>query len=66
MGLVQRGATMLENIWFIAAIWMGLAFIASLISTEDPHRGLLAKTLPVVVEGKYRTSLRLVGGCCFL
>jgi len=23
---------MLENIWFVAAIWMGLAFLASLIS----------------------------------
>jgi hypothetical protein len=56
MGQVQRGATMLENLWFIVA--MGLAFIASLISSEDPDRGLLAKTLPVVVEGKYRTSLR--------
>ncbi len=23
---------MLENIWFVTAIWMGLAFLASLIS----------------------------------
>jgi hypothetical protein len=26
--------------------------------------GLLAKTLPLTGEGKYRTSLRLAGGCC--
>ncbi len=26
--------------------------------------GLLAKTLPMAGEGKYRTSLRLAGGCC--
>ena len=28
---------MTENIWYIAAIWMGLAFIASLISIRVGH-----------------------------
>jgi hypothetical protein len=44
MGPVQRGATMLENIWFIVA--MGLAFIASLISTEDHIAAYLRKPCP--------------------
>ena len=25
----------MENIWFIAAIWMGLAFLASLVSIRE-------------------------------
>src|SRR2546428_1523107 len=29
---VWRELPMLENIWFIAAIWMALAFVASLVS----------------------------------
>ena len=32
--------------------------------TAGELAGLLAKTLPKAGEGKYRTSLRLAGGCC--
>jgi len=30
---------MFENIWFIAAVWMGLALVASLISIRHGHFG---------------------------
>jgi hypothetical protein len=32
--------------------------------TAGELAGLTAKTLPKAGEGKYRTSVRLAGGCC--
>src|SRR5256714_10720726 len=50
---------MLENIWFIAAVWMGLALIASLISIRigisvalvEILAGVLASNLAIGLEG---------------
>jgi hypothetical protein len=50
---------MLENIWFIAAVWMGLALIASLISIRigisfaliEILVGVLAGNLAIGLEG---------------
>ena len=50
---------MLENIWFIAAVWMGLALIASLISIRigisvaliEILIGVLAGNLAIGLEG---------------
>ena len=42
---------MLENIWFIAAVWMGLALIASLISIRTGISVALVEILVGVVAG---------------
>src|SRR5947209_14211108 len=47
----QEGVFMLENIWFIAAIWMGLALIASLISIRLGISVALIEILVGVVAG---------------
>jgi len=44
---------MSENIWFIAAIWMGLAFIASLISIRTGISVALVEILVGVVAGNF-------------
>ncbi len=44
---------MLENIWFIAAIWMGLAFIASLISIRLGVSVALIEILIGVIAGNF-------------
>jgi Kef-type K+ transport system membrane component KefB len=43
--------TILENIWFIAAIWMGLAFAASLVSIRTGVSVALIEILVGVVVG---------------
>ena len=40
---------MLENIWFIAAVWMGLALIASLISIRT---GISVALVEILVNPK--------------
>ena len=42
-----------ENIWFIAAIWMGLAFIASLISIRTGISVALVEILVGVAAGNF-------------
>ncbi len=42
-----------ENIWFIAAIWMGLAFLASLISIRIGISVALVEILVGVLAGNY-------------
>src|SRR5208283_2918911 len=49
---------MTENIWFIAAIWMGLAFIASLISI----RAGISVALIEIVVGVAAGNLHFAGG----
>jgi len=44
---------MLENIWFIAAIWMGLAFVASLISIRLGVSVALVEILVGVIAGNF-------------
>lgn len=44
---------MLENIWFIAAIWMGLAFVASLISIRVGISVALIEILIGVIAGNF-------------
>ena len=44
---------MFENIWFIAAIWMGLAFIASLISIRLGVSVALIEILIGVIAGNF-------------
>jgi len=44
---------MLENIWFVAAIWMGLAFIASLISIRLGVSVALIEILIGVIAGNF-------------
>jgi Kef-type K+ transport system membrane component KefB len=44
---------MLENVWFIAAIWMGLAFVASLISIRLGVSVALIEILVGVIAGNY-------------
>jgi len=48
---------MLENIWFIAAVWMGLAFIASLISIRIGISVALIEILVGVVAGNLAVGL---------
>jgi len=43
----------MENIWFIAAIWMGLAFIASLISIRVGISVALIEILVGVIAGNF-------------
>ena len=48
---------MLENIWFIAAVWMGLALIASLISIRTGISVALIEILVGVVAGNLAVAL---------
>ena len=48
---------MLENIWFIAAVWMGLALIASLISIRIGISVALIEILVGVVAGNFAVGL---------
>ena len=48
---------MLENIWFIAAVWMGLALIASLISIRAGISVALVEILVGVVAGNLAVGL---------
>jgi len=48
---------MLENIWFIAAVWMGLALIASLISIGTGISVALIEILVGVVAGNLAVGL---------
>ncbi len=41
----------LENIWYIAAIWMGLAFVASLIAIRTGISVALVEIMVGVVVG---------------
>lgn len=47
---------MLENIWFIAAFWMGLAFVASLVSIRVGISVALIEILVGVVAGNIHTA----------
>ncbi len=44
---------MLENVWFVAAIWMGLALLASLVSIRLGISVALVEILVGVVAGNY-------------
>ena len=44
---------MLENIWFAAAIWMGLAFIASLISIRIGISVALIEIIIGIIAGNF-------------
>src|SRR5947199_10797080 len=48
---------MLENIWFIAAVWMGLALLASLISIRTGISVALVEILVGVVVGNLAVGL---------
>src|SRR5438046_4929767 len=48
---------MFENIWFIAAVWMGLALIASLISNRTGISVALVEILVGVVAGNLAIGL---------
>src|SRR6266705_875425 len=48
---------MLENIWFIAAVWMGLALIASLLSIRSGISVALVEILVGVVAGNLAVGL---------
>src|ERR1700757_1221663 len=48
---------MLENIWFIAAVWMGLALIASLVSIRTGISVALVEILVGVVAGNLAAGL---------
>jgi len=48
---------MLENIWFIAAVWMGLALVASLISIRTGISVALIEILVGVVAGNLAVGL---------
>src|SRR5436190_246947 len=48
---------MLENIWFIAAVWMGLALIASLISIRAGISVALVEILVGIVAGNLAVGL---------
>src|SRR6266566_4096672 len=52
-----RSFFMLENIWFIAAAWMGLALIASLISIRSGISVALVEILVGVVAGNLAVGL---------
>jgi len=49
----QEEKAMPENIWFIAAIWMGLAFLASLISIRTGISVALVEILVGVAAGNF-------------
>ena len=53
---------MLENIWFIAAFWMGLALLASLISIRLGISVALIEILVGVMVGNI--TLRAKPPCC--
>jgi NhaP-type Na+/H+ and K+/H+ antiporter len=44
---------LLQNIWLVAAIWMGLAFIASLISIRLGISVALIEILVGVIAGNF-------------
>src|SRR3989337_2192180 len=44
---------MLENIWFAAAVWMGLAFLASLISIRMGISVALIEILIGIIAGNF-------------
>src|SRR6266513_1500571 len=48
---------MLENIWFIAAVWMGLALIGSLISIRTGISVALVEILVGVIAGNFAVGL---------
>ena len=48
---------MLENIWFIAAVWMGLALVGSLISIWTGISVALVEILIGVVVGNFAVGL---------
>jgi len=48
---------MLENIWFIAAVWMGLALVASLISIRIGISVALVEILVGVLAGNLAVGL---------
>jgi hypothetical protein len=48
---------MLENIWFIAAVWMGLALIGSLISIRTGISVALVEILVGVVTANVAVGL---------
>src|SRR5438067_12041411 len=48
---------MLENIWFIAAVWMGLALIVSLISIRTGISVALVEILVGVMAGNLAIGL---------
>ena len=48
---------MLENIWFIAAVWMGLALLASLISIRTGISVALIEILVGVIAGNLAVGL---------
>src|SRR6266542_2017881 len=48
---------MLENIWFIAAVWMGLALVASLLSIRTGISVALVEILVGVVAGNLAVGL---------
>lgn len=48
---------MLENIWFIAAVWMGLALLASLISIRTGISVALVEILVGIVAGNLAVGL---------
>jgi Kef-type K+ transport system membrane component KefB len=51
-----------ENIWFIAAIWMGLAFIASLISIRIGISVVLVEILVGVAPSNFSAFTRRPSG----
>jgi Kef-type K+ transport system membrane component KefB len=53
----KRKEFMFENIWFIAAVWMGLALIASLISIRSGISVALVEILVGVVAGNLAVGL---------
>jgi len=48
---------MFENIWFIAAVWMGLALVASLISIRTGISVALIEILVGVIAGNVAVGL---------
>jgi Kef-type K+ transport system membrane component KefB len=48
---------MLENVWFIAAVWMGLALIGSLISIRTGISVALVEILVGVIAGNIAVGL---------
>src|SRR5881397_3292128 len=54
---IGRSFFMLENIWFIAAVWMGLALLASLISIRTSVSVALIEILVGVVAGNLAVGL---------
>ena len=47
---------MMENIWYVAALWMGLAFVASLISIRTGISVALIEIVVGVIAGNIHFS----------